>query len=122
MKVISEFVDHRNGKRYPPGPGDQIDPPLEDAEIDRLKKAGCLADDDDAAPRLGPGGVPASRTEMRTEAGEAAHRDADARARSKAQQATAADSRTAAKPTLTLPAGEDGVAGRTKSPTAGQAK
>ncbi|WP_018390916.1 Rho termination factor N-terminal domain-containing protein [Ancylobacter sp. FA202] len=41
LKVIAEFVDKRNGRRYLPGA--EIDPPLDQDQIDRLMKAGCLA-------------------------------------------------------------------------------
>jgi hypothetical protein len=44
MKVIAEFVDCRNGKRYLPGAGDTIDPALDAEQAERLKKAGCLRD------------------------------------------------------------------------------
>lgn len=44
MKVIAEFVDVRNGKRYLPGSGDSIEPALTTDQVARLKKAGCLAE------------------------------------------------------------------------------
>lgn len=42
MRVIAEFVDGRNGKRYAPGDGDKIDPALTDEQVQRLTRAGCL--------------------------------------------------------------------------------
>jgi len=48
MKVIAEFVDVRNGKRYRPGDGNTIDPPLDEDQVRRLTKAECLAPGDDA--------------------------------------------------------------------------
>lgn len=41
LKIIAEFVDKRNGKRYLPG--DEIDPPLDQDQVERLMKAKCLA-------------------------------------------------------------------------------
>lgn len=49
MKVIAEFVDIRNGKRYLPGDGAKIDPPLDDDQVHRLTKAECLAEGEEAA-------------------------------------------------------------------------
>jgi hypothetical protein len=58
MKVIAEFVDSRNGKRYQPGEGHQIKPALTADQVTRLKKAGCLADGNEkgapAAPQESP--------------------------------------------------------------------
>lgn len=54
MKVIAEFVDRRNGKRYFSGDGNKINPPLEDDQIERLKKAGCLADGTDPKAEKSP--------------------------------------------------------------------
>lgn len=55
MKTLSEFTDSRhvdaNGKRtkrYGPGDEDKIDPALDPAEIERLKKAGVI--DPDGTP------------------------------------------------------------------------
>lgn len=55
MKILSEFTDSRyvdaNGKRtkrYGPGDEDKIDPALDPAEIERLKKAGVI--DPDGTP------------------------------------------------------------------------
>lgn len=47
MRVISQFVDARNGKRYNPGDGNKINPALASDQAERLKKAGCLADGDE---------------------------------------------------------------------------
>lgn len=48
MRVLAEFVDHRNGKRYFPGDGDKIDPALTDEQVERLRNAGCLKDGDES--------------------------------------------------------------------------
>lgn len=50
MRVIAEFVDARNGKRYFPGDGDKVDPPLSKEQVTRLTAAGCLADGDEEKP------------------------------------------------------------------------
>ncbi|WP_296741429.1 hypothetical protein [Mesorhizobium sp.] len=41
---MAEFVDARTGKRYLPGDGNNIDPPLTEEQFERLKKSGCLKD------------------------------------------------------------------------------
>ena len=53
MKVIAEFVDRRNGKRYFPGDGDKIEPALDDGQAAALKKAGCIADGKEAKSASG---------------------------------------------------------------------
>lgn len=52
MKVIAEFVDRRNGKRYFPGDGNKIDPALDDEQIARLKAAQCLKEGDEIETRV----------------------------------------------------------------------
>jgi hypothetical protein len=116
MKVLAEFVDQRNDKRYGPGDGNKIDPALDSDQVTRLKKAGCLADGEESAP-LKPEGstaakIPASQTEMRTEEGERAARAADAQTRDHAQH----EAVKASRPGLDQSHGDDddGLAGRTK--------
>jgi hypothetical protein len=48
MRVVAEFVDRRNGKRYLPGDGNKIDPPLTEDQVDRLLASGCLKGGDEA--------------------------------------------------------------------------
>lgn len=59
MRVLAEFVDVRNGKRYSRGDGDKINPALEPEQVERLKKAGCLGDGAEAkASTAGAGEKP----------------------------------------------------------------
>ena len=44
VRVIAEFVDVRNGKRYGIGQGGEIDPPLTAKQIERLTRAECIED------------------------------------------------------------------------------
>jgi hypothetical protein len=106
MKVIAEFVDIRNGNRYGPGDWDKIDPGLDDDQIKRLKKAGALSD---GAEVKASASMPAACTEMRTEAGEVAARDADAQARARHQKTVEKDTSASSSG-----GGDDGVAGRSK--------
>jgi hypothetical protein len=56
MRVIAEFVDARNRKRYFPGDGNKINPPLTEEQVARLTKAGCLAEGKEAAAKDDKGG------------------------------------------------------------------
>lgn len=54
MRVIGEFKDLRNGKRYLPGDGNKISPALEADQVKRLIAAGCLAEGEEAVAAKAP--------------------------------------------------------------------